>query len=550
MFATGEEPLGERVNSYHKIKRTKLLIEALEPEELEFLRNSTFGKILAIEENPPFSGAFGQYVVVRLLKVNKKYEIPEPTKKRKNPLKEKLYWNELLGSLKFCTVDTAIDMLKKKVVKSKEVRIKFACLAITTSILFPSSHTPRIIPEHVELIRDLDDFLAFPWGRASYHTLATSLISKDEIALSQASVAIHGYVDAIQLVLLAAIPQLKEEITQSERTVIVDSESESENPNEDLALEGENAVPLAEPSEATKYCLIPGHAKSIDIESRLHSPPPVNGNPPVVPDTSTPSEAADFRISEVLRDLNIVPDHSLPANTVDNLDAELDTANGSSLHTSIAADSQLQAEQRDVQVEDLVTANDITEHAVNNLDDNKTPDLENNQLLGVTFFVVENPDSEEFEKEETICRLSHSGSRRKMPPLWRRRPTRLTTFHHPWHMKKEAPEPRKSKMSRIIPAGLQDYKFDPKVNAGHCIIPDVDHRFTLMEQKVMKELDINLPNGYSLSSAEFLDIAYRNTILPTGVVDTLIGFVSRGPTLTLTLTDNAEVNGQVLEVSG
>ncbi|CAN6857365.1 unnamed protein product [Brassica oleracea] len=536
MFATGEEPLGERVNSYHKIKRTELLIEALEPEELEFLRNSTFGKILAIEENPPFSGAFGQYVVVRLLKVNKKYEvwfifagnpvrmslrefaivtglncrkIPEPTKKRKNPLKEKLYWNELLGSLKFCTVDTAIDMLKKKVVKSKEARIKFACLAITSSILFPSSHTPRIIPEHVELIRDLDDFLAFPWGRASYHTLATSLISKDEIALSQASVAIHSYVDAIQLVLLAAIPQLKEEITQSERTVIVDSESESENPNEDLALEGDNAVPLAEPSEATKYCLIPGHAKSIDIEcqvtvkyiidepyeewsagldfsrknrrkkndkdhaaevtygegpdSQTHilianlvasqlldksrspaselrdeisslekriyqaldakiekiasstiqsqqlaslqativgflqdidkkigtalvgqmkimqasilngvteliftrplppavfllsikfpanflsffhrktpSPPHVNGNPPVVPDTSTPSEAADFRISEVLRDLNIVPDHSLPANTVDNLDAELNTANGSSLHTSIAADS-------------------------------------------------------------------------------------------------------------------------------------------------------------------------------------------------------------------
>nr|VDD48759.1 unnamed protein product [Brassica oleracea] len=179
MFATGKEPLGERVNSYHKIKRTELLIEALEPEELEFLRNSTFGKILAIEENPPFSGAFGQYVVVRLLKVNKKYEkIPEPTKKRKTPLKEKLYWNELLGSLKFCTVDTAIDMLKKKVVKSKEVRIKFACLAITSSILFPSSHTPRIIPEHVELIRDLDDFLAFPWGSLIPHACYISYFKR------------------------------------------------------------------------------------------------------------------------------------------------------------------------------------------------------------------------------------------------------------------------------------------------------------------------------------------------------------------------------------
>ncbi|KAF8112674.1 hypothetical protein N665_0062s0026 [Sinapis alba] len=296
MFAAGEEPLGERVNSYHKIKRTESLIDALEPEELEFLRKSTFGKILAVEDNPPFSGAFGQYVVVRLLKVNKKYElwfffagnpvrmslreyaivtglnsrkIPEPNKKKRNPLKEKLYWNELLGSLKFCSVDTAIDMLKKKVVKGTEARIKFACLAITASILFPSSHTPRFFPEHVELIRDLDEFLAFPWGRASYHTLATSLIAKDEIALSQASVAIRGYVDAIQMVFLAAIPQLKEEITQSEAIVIEDSESDGETTGEDGPSEDENVVHLEKQSQATKYCLIPGHAKSIDTECKV-----------------------------------------------------------------------------------------------------------------------------------------------------------------------------------------------------------------------------------------------------------------------------------------
>lgn len=67
MFAAGEEPVRERINSYHKIKRTELIIDALEPGELEFLRNSTFGKILAIYENPPFSGAFGQYMIVRLL---------------------------------------------------------------------------------------------------------------------------------------------------------------------------------------------------------------------------------------------------------------------------------------------------------------------------------------------------------------------------------------------------------------------------------------------------------------------------------------------------
>lgn len=128
MFAAGEEPVGERINSYHKIKKTELITDALEPEELEFLRNSTFGKILAIDENPPFSGAFGQHIIVRLLKVKKKYEIwilfvgtpirmslrefaivtglncdklPDPSKKKKkkNQINVKLYWNELLGSL-------------------------------------------------------------------------------------------------------------------------------------------------------------------------------------------------------------------------------------------------------------------------------------------------------------------------------------------------------------------------------------------------------------------------------------------------------------------
>lgn len=298
MFAAGDEPLGERVNSYHKINTTKRILAALEPDELEFLRNSTFGKILSIEENPPFSGAFGQYVVVRILKVNKKYEFwflfagnpvrmslrefaivtglncdKIPVKKKsKNPLKEKLYWNELFGSLKSCTVETAIGMLKDKVVKSPEGRLKLACLAITSSILFASSHHPRIIPEHVELIRDLDTFLAFPWGRASYQTLAASLYGKDEIALSQVSVAIRGYVEAIQLVLLAAIPQLKEEVTQSERVVIVDSESEGETPDaEDTTTEDDNAGDQEKLNQATKYCLIPGHAKSIDIECQVTS---------------------------------------------------------------------------------------------------------------------------------------------------------------------------------------------------------------------------------------------------------------------------------------
>lgn len=53
IFARGEEPAGERVNTYHKPKRIESILEALDPEE----------------------GSFGQYVIVRRLRVRKKYEI-------------------------------------------------------------------------------------------------------------------------------------------------------------------------------------------------------------------------------------------------------------------------------------------------------------------------------------------------------------------------------------------------------------------------------------------------------------------------------------------
>lgn len=244
LFAQNEKPKGDRVNNYHKIKRTAEILDALDPEEVEFLRGSTFGKILADYDNPTFSGAFGYSVVQRRLKTQKKHELwflfagnpirfllrefaivtglkcdpvpPQQPRKRKNPLEDKLYWNELFGSLKTCTTDMVIEMLKKRVVKDRETRIKFACLAITSSVLLPTSHTPKIIPEHVELIWDIYEFLDYPWGKVSFSLLVSNLIKKDEIALSQDSFAIQGYVDAIQRVLIAAVPQLKEEVATAE----------------------------------------------------------------------------------------------------------------------------------------------------------------------------------------------------------------------------------------------------------------------------------------------------------------------------------------------
>nr|VDD07566.1 unnamed protein product [Brassica oleracea] len=130
MFAAGEEPNEERVNTYRKPKIIESILEALDPEEVDFLRNTTFGKIISQAKNPSFSGSFGQFVIVRLLRVKKKYEIwflfagrplrmsariPTQTNKKK------LYWGEMFGSLKFCLVDLAIEMLNKRVVKDRQM---------------------------------------------------------------------------------------------------------------------------------------------------------------------------------------------------------------------------------------------------------------------------------------------------------------------------------------------------------------------------------------------------------------------------------------------
>lgn len=295
MFAAGEEPIGERVNSYHKVKNTKSILEALDPAEVDFLKNSTFGTILSLEDNPPFSGAFGQFLIVRLLKVNKKYEVwilfagypirfslrefaivtglncgklpASAPKKRKNPLKEKLYWTEIFGSLKSCSLELAVDMLKRRKVKDS-ARLKLACLSIISSVLLPSSHKPSIIPEYVELSRDFDAFLAYPWGRVSFDFLITNLIGKDEVSLSRSSVALKGYVDAIQHVMIASVPLLKEEVIDNAPARLDDSESEGET------LQAEVEGNINQPSTAEpKFEIVPGNARKIDRECKVNFKP-------------------------------------------------------------------------------------------------------------------------------------------------------------------------------------------------------------------------------------------------------------------------------------
>ncbi|KAL0730654.1 hypothetical protein Bca4012_026747 [Brassica carinata] len=91
----------------------------------------------------------------------------------------------------------------------------------------------------------------------------STLVKKDEIALAQDSFVLQGYVDAIQLVMIAAVPALKEEVVLNVPVVIVDSESESESPR------ASSSPPQGQPVAMAKYVLIPGHAKEMDVKCQV-----------------------------------------------------------------------------------------------------------------------------------------------------------------------------------------------------------------------------------------------------------------------------------------
>ena len=57
-------------------------------------------------------------------------------KPKKKNINDKPYWLELFGSMEEMRVSTAVKMLRKKMVNDPDIRMKLACLAIVSTVLF------------------------------------------------------------------------------------------------------------------------------------------------------------------------------------------------------------------------------------------------------------------------------------------------------------------------------------------------------------------------------------------------------------------------------
>ncbi|XP_048633141.1 uncharacterized protein LOC106421488 [Brassica napus] len=223
IFAIGEEPSRVRVTAYRKPCALRHIFNALDPDEVERIRGSQFGRLLEIADKPSFSGRFGRYIISRQLKVSKKHEawfvfaekpirfslrefaivtglncgrFAKRSKKRcKSHITEKPYWGELFGTLKEVPVSSVVRMLQKKTVNDKEIRLKYAYLSLLAAVILPTTHTPRISHDQAELIKDLDAFLAFPRGRVSFDMLMTSIKERKEDGSSSGSEDESGEAD-------------------------------------------------------------------------------------------------------------------------------------------------------------------------------------------------------------------------------------------------------------------------------------------------------------------------------------------------------------------
>lgn len=146
-------------------------------------------------------------------------------------------------------------MLKKRTVKDRDMRVKYALLALLAAVILPTTHTPRISQDHAERIKNIDDFLAYPWGRASFDMLMSSIKERNEVSLAQNTIALKGFLLSLQLVMVEAIPALIEVVNDGSSS---DSEDDS----------GED-VDQTDDGKNTKIGISPGYARDTDAAGKV-----------------------------------------------------------------------------------------------------------------------------------------------------------------------------------------------------------------------------------------------------------------------------------------
>ncbi|KAF8115370.1 hypothetical protein N665_0028s0032 [Sinapis alba] len=165
----GGESIDVMVTPYHKPCAIRQILNALESNEVEKIRNSPFGKLVEIADKASFSGRFGRYIISRQLKVAKKHEA----------------WFFFAGK-----------------------PVRFSLREFAFRFFF---------------------FFAYPWGRMSFDVLMRIIKERKEVSLSQSTTALKGFVLSLQLVMVEAVHALTEVVQDGSSSGSEDEFGEEED---------------------------------------------------------------------------------------------------------------------------------------------------------------------------------------------------------------------------------------------------------------------------------------------------------------------------------
>ncbi|CAL9218321.1 unnamed protein product, partial [Arabidopsis halleri] len=119
------------------------------------------------------------------------------------------YWYTLFDRADV-SVEWVVGRLKKRLVPDKEIRLRYAILALIDGVLCPTSGKPKISPIHADMSENLEKFLNHPWGTTCFQLTLKSIKARGAEKLKRKSVTVQGFPHALQLLLLHSVPIIRE----------------------------------------------------------------------------------------------------------------------------------------------------------------------------------------------------------------------------------------------------------------------------------------------------------------------------------------------------
>ncbi|XP_024014495.1 uncharacterized protein LOC112088446 [Eutrema salsugineum] len=283
-FKFGYEPPNKKVNTYFQLNYLDAITFALEDDQIDKLMDSQFGKLFQAGNKIASSVRFLHFLLSRQLVTSKKKEIwclfsgqpirfsmrefaiatgldcsTLPSTSEGDDDEIKSYTKQLFGSEKNATPLWIANTLLGRPYKEKDIRFKLACLLLVDGIVCPTSKNTKINGDHILMVRDVDEFLSYPWGRKSFDITMESIKTRTATLsnLCQPTCAIQGFLHALQMVVLACVPNLLSKNVKGKKPSLADDDEDDDD------------FPLLRPGAQKPITLQMNHVRMVDKDDKV-----------------------------------------------------------------------------------------------------------------------------------------------------------------------------------------------------------------------------------------------------------------------------------------